>query len=58
MNERIPLKRKIKEAKEEHIEELETKLKQTEAEITNKVQDDNFNIISENIKNMTDISGK
>ena len=58
MNERITLKRKIKEAKEEHIEELETKLKQTEAEITNKVQDDNFKIISENIKNMTDISGK
>ena len=58
MNERINLKRKIKEAKEEHIEELVTKLEQTEAEITKKVQDDNFKIISENLKSMTDNSGK
>ena len=58
INERIILKRKLKEAKEENVEELETKFKQTEAEITSKVQDDNFSIISENLKNMTNSSGK
>ena len=44
--------RKLKEAKDEDIGQLENKLKKIEANITNKVQDANFKIISENFKSM------
>ena len=50
--ERRDIMRKLKEAKDEDIEELETKLNKIEANITTKVQDANFKIISENFKSM------
>ena len=57
INERNKIKSKIREANGEDTEEMDTNLKSVEIDITNKVQEENFKIISENFNAMRNSSG-
>ena len=57
INERIKIKRNLKEANDDNIDDIEANLKSIEAEITNKVQDQNFKIITENFDEIKNSSG-
>ena len=57
ITERTKLKKAIREATEEDTEEIEKLLNATEIEITKRVEEENFKIISENFKTMTNVTG-
>ena len=56
ITERTKLKKAIREATEEDTEEIEKLLNATEIEITKRVEEENFKIISENFKTMTNVT--